>query len=232
MGATSVEHHRAATPSLRGIAALFLASAVVFFPLTNNPLTFEFFDAESETERLAHVEDHLGALRLLFTGIGLTEVALGVALWLWGKRVAECTPGRRGDLADKLAWVALASGAVALLTRLTAWTDDTGAIASDDLDAVDIVFLVAGGGFSLSFLVFGWLMIRGAMPTWLGVVWMLCGVMFWVGILPLWFFLGALVFGIRGIIRFRAGSEAKDQISATRIERTAGEENTALEVHR
>ena len=33
----------------------------------------------------------------------------------------------------------------------------------------------------LSFIAFGYLMIRGAMPTWLGVVWVFCGLMFWLG---------------------------------------------------
>jgi hypothetical protein len=200
---------------LRGIAALFLLIAIAFFPMIMNPLIFGFFDAESDAERLAHAEDHLGALRLLFTGIGVTEVALGVTLWIWGRKVAEQTPGPRGNLAGRFAWVALAAGVVALLGWLSAWIDNAEALASDDLSATDIVFgLISGGGFSLSFLVFGYLMIRRAMPTWLGVVWILCGIMFWLGILPLWFFVGALVFGVRGLITFRAGATTLAQISA------------------
>jgi hypothetical protein len=73
-------------------------------------------------------------------------------------------------------------------------------------------------------------MISGAMPVWLGVVWMICGVLFWIGILPLWFFFAALVFGIRGVIRFRAGSAAIDRISAAPADRTTGGEIPRLEV--
>lgn len=225
--------HRHTTPvaGQRGLASLFLVAALAFFPMILNPLIFGFFDAESEAERLAHVNDHLGGLRLLFTGIGLAEIALGVALWSWGNRVADRTPGRRGVIASRVGQVALAAGFVAFLTRLSAWVEDAEALASDDLTVTDIVCgLVAGGGLSLSFLAFGYLMIRGAMPTWLGVVWMFCGVMFWLGILPLWFFFGALVFGIRGVIRFRPGSAALDRISAAPESRPTGEERPHVEV--
>lgn len=219
--------------TLRGLAAMFLVSAFTFFPLIMNPLIFRFFDAESDAARLTHVEEHLGALRLLFTGIGVTEAALGVALWSWGRRVAERTPGRRGIVARRFGWVALVAGCVALPIRLAVWIDDTQAMASNELSAGDIVFVLAvGGGFSLAFLAFGYLMIRGAMPTWLGVVWMLCSVMFWFGILPLWFFVAALVFGIRGVIRFRPGSTALDRISAARSNRPAQEAAPKVELAR
>lgn len=210
------EGERTGTSGLWRLSLLFVLSAVCFFPLIMNPLVFDYFDAETDAARLEHVEANLGALRAVFTGIGVTEVALGVALWLWGRRVAEHSGGRRGDVANAFAWVALVAGVVALVMRLTVWIDDAEAIASDDLTASEIVAgLVGGSGFSLSFIVFGSLMIRGAMPTWLGVVWIACGVMFWLGILPLWFFLGALVFGIRGLIVFRAGRSTPGQISAS-----------------
>lgn len=202
---------------LRRLAAVCLLCGLAFFAMTFNPLIFGFFDAESDAERLAHAEDHLGALRVLFTGIGLAEVVLGAALWAWGTAVARNTGGRRARVAKLFGRVAAVAGGVALATRLTAWFDDAEALASDDLSASDIVLgLVGGGGFSLAFVVFGYLMIRGAMPTWLGATWIVCGVMFWLGILPLWFFFGALVFGVRGVIRFRPGSPAVDRISADR----------------
>lgn len=206
------------TTGLPALSAVFVLSAVVFFPLIMNPVVFGFFDAESDGERLDHVEANLGALRLIFTGIGLTEIALGVALWLWGRTVASRTAGRRGEIAKSLAWVALTAGVVALLMRLTVWLDDAEALASDDLSATDIVLgLVGGGGFSVSLLGFGYLMIRGEMPTWLGVVWVVCGVLFWLGILPLWFFVAALVFGVHGLIRFRPGGSAPAAVSAAPV---------------
>jgi hypothetical protein len=59
-------------------------------------------------------------------------------------------------------------------------------------------------------------MVIGAMPTWLGVVWIVCDILFWFGILPLWFFVGALVFGVWGVIRFRPGRGSVAQIAAVR----------------
>ena len=209
------EREQSEAKDLRRLSLLFVMCAVCFFPLIMNPLVIDYFDAESDAARLEHVESNLGALRLVFTGIGITEVALGFAVWLWGRKVAEQTRGRRADVANAFAWVALAGGIVALITRLSAWIDDAEQFANDDLSTWDIATgLVGWGGFSLAFIVFGYLMIRGAMPTWLGVVWIICGVMFWVGILPLWFFVGALVFGIRGLIRFGADTSL-DQISAS-----------------
>lgn len=66
-------------------------------------------------------------------------------------------------------------------------------------------------------IAFGRLMIRGAMPTWLGNVWVACGVFFRGGLLPLWCFVGALVFGIRGSITYRPGRGDIDQVAAVRL---------------
>lgn len=202
---------------IRKIATLFLLSAVCFFPLIFNPLIFGFFDADSDAARIEHVQEHLSGLRLVFTGIGITELALGIAMWLWGRQVGERTPGRRGQVARAVAWVGLAAGCASLVMRCSNWFQDAESIASTDVAALDLlVGLVAFAGFSLTMITFGWLMIRGRMPTWLGIVWVACGVVFWLGILPLWFFVGAIVFGIRGNIAFRPSRGHIDQICAVR----------------
>jgi hypothetical protein len=90
--------------------------------------------------RLEHVEANLGALRLVFTGIGIAEVALGIALWVWGRAVAEQTSGRRGDVARFIGRVALVAGIVALLTRLTAW------IEAAPADLAEQLAVLTGGG--------------------------------------------------------------------------------------
>lgn len=202
---------------LRRISWLFLGAAVLFFPMIFNPVTFGFFDAASEAERLSHVEENLTALRVLFSGIGVAELALGVALWLWGRQVADHTPGRRGGVARAFAVVGLVGGMTAMVGRQIAWFEDAPALASANAGALELLGgLSVGIAFSLSIIVFGVFMVRGAMPTWLGVVWILCGVLFWLGILPLWFFVAALVFGIRGLVKFRPANASAEQISATR----------------
>jgi hypothetical protein len=117
-----------------------------------------------------------------------------------------------------VAWIALGAGVLSLVSRIwNSWFKSATQLADGDLKVSDVIFfLPASLGFSLSLVVFGVLMIRGAMPTWLGVVWILCGVMFWLGFLPLWFFVAALVFGIRGLLRFRAGRATAGQVSAQR----------------
>lgn len=201
---------------LRKLAWLFLLSAVSFFALIFNPLIFGYFDAASEAERLVHVEENLSALRVAFTAMGLAELALGIALWSWGRRVGDHTSGRRGDVARALGWIGLVAGGVALVGRLNVWLQDAGSLVSDGLGTFEIIVGSAAGlGFSLVLIGFGVLMIRGMMPAWLGVAWIACGVLFWLGILPFWFFAGGLLFGLRGLLRFRSGHSA-DQIAAVR----------------
>jgi len=212
-----VDGEGSALRDLRRLALLFLLCSVFFFPMILNPVIFGFFDAESDAAQLVHVKDNLGALRALFAGIGVTELALGIALWLWGRQVNSHTPGRRGAVANGFSWVALAAGGAAVIGRLVPLFQDAEQFASGDISGLGIaVTLVTWVGFSLSFIVFGVLMILGAMPSWLGVVWIVCGVLFWAGFLPLWFFVASLVFGIWGLVQFRPGHRTVEQIGAVR----------------
>jgi hypothetical protein len=78
---------------------------------------------------------------------------------------------------------------------------------------------VLGRYLDVPLIVFGVLMIRGAMPTWLGVVWIVCGVLFWAtGFLPLWFFVGSLTLGIWGLLNFRPESGTGEQVAAIRAD--------------
>jgi hypothetical protein len=202
--------------SLRRLSLMFLVLGVVFFALVLNPLATGYFGQGPDGEAAAFVEDNLTALRALFTALGLSELALGVALWLWGRRVSAHTTGRRGTVARVLGWVALVAGALVLPGRLAAWFEEPGAIADDDLGPFELLFMTAFAGFSLAIVGFGILMIIGAMPTWLGVSWVAFGLLAWVGILPFWFFAAALTFGISGVLRFRPGRRTPHQVSAAR----------------
>lgn len=210
-------HETTEVHSLRRLSQVFLLSAVFFFPMIMNPYIFGFFEAESDAARVEHIEDNLNVLRALFTGIGLTEVALGVALWLWGRHVSARSTGRRTQVAMAFSWVGLAAGVTAIIGRLLPLFDDVETWASGDISSLGLVVsFITFAGFSLTFIVFGVLMIMGAMPTWLGVTWIVCGVLFWGGFLPLWFFVAALVFGIWGLLRFRPGRGTEARISANR----------------
>jgi hypothetical protein len=199
----------------RRLALLFLVCGVLFFPMIFNPVIFGFFDAESDAERLEHVQDNLNALRLLFSGIGVTELFLGFALWRWGQMVLRYLPGRSGSIGNAFSWVAVAAGVAAILSRWANWLSDAAQIASGDPSSFEmLVFGLAAVGFSLTFIIYGVLMIRSSLPTWLGGVWVFCGVIFWVGILPLWFFVGAVVFGIWGLLSLRPGRAGAEAVVA------------------
>jgi hypothetical protein len=43
------------------------------------------------------------------------------------------------------------------------------------------------------------------MPTWLGIVLILCGLLPAIGALPFWYYLGAIVLGITVLVRLRGG---------------------------
>ena len=57
--------------------------------------------------------------------------------------------------------------------------------------------------WTTAFVIFGILIIRGSMPTWLGIVLIACGVLPYIGFLPMWYYVGAIVLGITNLVRFR-----------------------------
>ena len=147
----------------------------------------------------------------------MCELVLGFALWTWGRHVRRRTSGWSSTLAYVFAWIAVVAGVAAIVSRSAIWFQDAEQFATDTPLVTMATFAVAAVGFSLSFIVYGALMVRGAMPTWLGAAWVFCGVIFWVGILPLWFFVGALAFGVWGLLAFRSGHGSAERISGVRL---------------
>ena len=103
-------------PELRKVCALFLAAGVLFLPLILNPVTIGIF-SKRDAERLAHVEDNWSVIRLLFTGMGIADIGLGVALWLWGKHVQRIHADGQARAAGIAATLGLIGGAISLITR-------------------------------------------------------------------------------------------------------------------
>jgi hypothetical protein len=119
-------------------------------------------------------------------------------------------------VAQVAGWVGLASGVLSLASRLSGWFEDAEEVAGGDLSPLEWLFAPAFGGFSVSIIAFGVLMVMGAMPTWMGLAWIASGVLAWVGILPFWFFAAALALGIWGLVRLRPGQASAQQVSAVR----------------
>jgi hypothetical protein len=47
------------------------------------------------------------------------------------------------------------------------------------------------------------------MPTWLGIVLIVCGFLPGIGAIPAWYYIGAIVLGVAGLIRFREARSPK-----------------------
>ena len=192
-------------PELRKVSGLFLAAGVLFLPLILNPVTIGIF-SKSDAERLAHVEDNWSAIQLLFTGMGVADIGLGVALWLWGQRVCRIHADGQARAAAVAATLGLVGGAIGLVTRWYAWTQDTKEF-HDFFDDVPIwAILTQLTGFvllSVAMVIFGVLMVKGPMPRWLGITFAACGLLVYpTGLLPLWYYVGAIVLGIAGLRRY------------------------------
>ena len=195
-------------PQLRRVSLMFVIAGVVFLALILNPVIFGYFDASKPyDEGLAFVRDNLTALRWLFTAIGLIDLLLGASLWLWGTQVAKTMSAGQAKAATMAAWAGLWGGVAALAGRLrTAWfqsVDDLVSTGSASFDVMGIVFLTGMLAWTIAFVIFGILIIRGPMPTWLGIVLIVCAFLPAAGAVPAWYYIGATVLGVTGLLRFR-----------------------------
>ena len=194
-------------PQLWRVCLLFLVVGVVFFPLILNPITIGIF-SKSDAERLLHVEDNWATIRLLFTGMGVADVGLGIALSLWGRRVSSIHSERQARAAVVAAWLGLGGGAISLVTRWYLWTQDAIEFHEffNNVPAWAIsIQLAAFLMLSASMVTLGVLMVKGPMPRWLGIVFAACGLLVYpTGLLPLFFYVGAIVLGAAGLRRYRA----------------------------
>jgi len=194
--------------SLRRASARLLIPVLVFFPMIFNPIIVGFYDpTKSEADLLAFREEHWLAIRLLFTGIGVSFVVMGLALRTWGRQLASLSPGRSTALAGAAGWAAVAGGVLSLMAYGSVWLW-TPAELAEFLDSAvgTMVFVVAWIPLSGAFVLLGILTFQLRSPRWLGVVLPLIAVLPFATLLPLWFFVGAVVAGITGLIRYRTGS--------------------------
>lgn len=196
-------------PELRKVCGLFLTAGVLFLPLILNPVTIGIF-SKSNTERLTHVEDNWSTIRLLFTGMGIADIGLGIALWLWGQHVRRIHTGGQARAATAVAAVGLVGGAISLVTRWYVWTQDAQEFHDffDDVPAWAILTQLTGFVLlSVAMITFGVLMVKGPMPRWLGYTFAACGLLVYpTGLLPLWYYVGAVVLGVAGLRRYAGDS--------------------------
>jgi hypothetical protein len=146
----------------------------------------------------------------MFTGLGVIDLLLGVSLWLWGNQVRKSVSGRQATAARFAAWAGLWGGFAALAGRLnTSWflsVEDFAYTSAVSFDLVGIIFISGMLAWTLAFVIFGVLIVRGPMPTWLGILLIACGVLPMIGAIPAWYYIGAIVLGITILVRLRRGT--------------------------
>jgi hypothetical protein len=178
-----------------------------------NPLIFGYFDASKPYEEgLAFVRDNLTALRWGFTAIGLIDLLFGLSLWLWGTQVRKTVSGGQATAATVAAWAGMWGGVAGLSGRLrTGWfqsVEDLVFTGNASFDVMEIIFATGMLAWTTAFVIFGILIIRGPMPTWLGIVLIVFGFLPAIGAVPAWYYIGAILLGVTGLIRFREGRSA------------------------
>jgi hypothetical protein len=202
-------------PQLRWISLLLLIAGlgiagVALLAGILSPEVFSYFDlSRSYEEGLVFVEENLTAIRWTFTGVGVVEVLIGASLWLWASRMRKTLSGRQATAAAVAAWAGLLGGVTGLANRLTtAWLRSIEELVITGNEAVQPLALIEILAWSVAFVIIGVLIIRGPMPNWLGSVLIVFGLLPYFGFLPLWFFVGAIVLGITGLVRYRGAWSA------------------------
>ena len=195
---------------LRRVSLLFLFAGVGLLALIfNQPLLGYFDTSRTYEEALVYVGDNLTALRWMFTGVGVMDLLLGATLWLWGSQVRKTVSGGQATAATVAAWAGLWGGVAALGYRLrTAWfqsVEDFAYTGETSVGVPEVIFLTALLAWTAAFVIFGVLIIRGPMPKWLGILLIVFGFLPYIGILPFWYYFGAIALGITVLVRLRGG---------------------------
>jgi hypothetical protein len=134
--------------------------------------------------------------------MGVGFIVMGIALGLWGRTVSRLETGRRATAAVVLGATAAIGGFGPGLVRIIAPLVDVEQAAGDNR-ALDVAFLLGALALSMGFVGFGILTWRGPAPRWAGILLAVTGIAAAVSI-PAWYMLGALVFGLVGVVHFRS----------------------------
>jgi len=195
----------AARRSLRAAAGVVLLGGLSFFAGVSRPVVTEWanaVDAKADKARLIAIAlGNASEFTLAWTLMGIGFILMGIGLGLWGWTVARLETGGRAVAARVLGVTAAIGGFGSGLVRvIIPFVDLERAAVSGG--ALDAVWLVGALGLSIGFIGLGVLTWRGPAPRWLGIFLALMGLAGLVTF-PAWYMLGALVFGLVGVIHFR-----------------------------
>jgi hypothetical protein len=187
---------------LRAASIVLLVGSILFFVGFSLPAFRGFFEAETLEEQIAHIEENFTQFRLAWVLAGAGTSFAGAGLWMWGRSIAQATRGRSATAAGIAAWL----GAVGVpngVIRAGVTFGSASTAADPGIWFAEIPFVIYTLATAISMVTLGWLMIRGALPTWLGVVFILFGIAAVVTFLPLFWYAAGIIGGIAVLWRFR-----------------------------
>jgi hypothetical protein len=126
---------------------------------------------------------------------------MGIALGLWGRTVTRLETGRRATAAVVLALASAIGGFGPGLVRIITPLVDVEQAAGES-GTLNVAYVLGAFALTLGFVGFGILTWRGPAPQWAGILLALTGVAAALTF-PAWYMLGALVFGLVGVVHFR-----------------------------
>lgn len=188
--------------SLRAAAGVLLFGGLIFFAGVSRPVVGDWAEAfDDEAKRIAIAKAHAGQFTVAFVLMGVGFMLKGIALGLWGRAVTRLETGRRATAAVVLGLTAaIGGGGLGLVRAITPLVDVEQ--AAGDSAALNAVYLSGAYALALGFVGFGILTWRGPAPPSAGILLALTGVAAAVTF-PAWYMLGALVFGLVGVVHFR-----------------------------
>lgn len=193
---------KTARGSLRAATGVMLLGGLVFFAGVSRPVVGDWaaaFDDEAKRIAIASADADQFAVGFVLMGVGF--ILMGIALGLWGRAVTRIETGRRATAAVVLALASVIGGFGPGLVRVITPLVDVERAAGDS-GALNVAYISGALALALGFVGFGILTWRGPGPRWAGILLALTGIAAAVTF-PAWYMLGALVFGLVGVVHFR-----------------------------
>jgi hypothetical protein len=188
--------------SLRTAAGVLLIGGLIFFACVSRPVVGYWAEAvDNEANAIAIAKSDADQFTVAFALMGVGFLVMGIALGLWGRAVTRLETGRRATAAVVLGLTAAVGGLGSGLVRVITPLVDVEQAAGES-GALNVAYLLGAYALALAFVGFGILTWRGPAPRWAGILLALTGVAAAVTF-PAWYMLGALVFGLVGVVHFR-----------------------------
>jgi hypothetical protein len=187
--------------SLRAAAGVMLLGGLIFFAGVSRPVVGDWAAATDEAKRIAIAKAAADQFTVGFALMGVGFIVMGVALGLWGRAVTRLETGRRANAAVILGLTAAIGGFELGLIRIITPLVDVEQAAGES-GGLNVAYLVGAFALTVGFVAFGVMTWRGPAPRWAGTLLALTGVAALLTF-PAWYMLGALVFGLVGVVHFR-----------------------------